>query len=86
MLSRNNLSNSEREKLNKLKSLYLNVLKKANNLGIDFFSKEIEYYEISHNKKESINNESTLWVYFFQYNLSQSYNPLFSRKYIGIKN
>ena len=60
LLSRNNLSNNEREKLNKLKSLYLNVLKKANNLGIDFFSKEIEYYEISHNKKESINNESTL--------------------------
>ena len=45
LLSRDNLSDSERKKLNRLKALYLGVLEKANGLGIDLFSDELNYFK-----------------------------------------
>lgn len=45
LLNRDNLSDNEREKLNRLKELYLQVLEKTNSLGMDLFSDEIEYYK-----------------------------------------
>lgn len=50
LLGRDNLSTTEREKLNKLRELYVVVLEEAAKVGIDFFANEIDYYK---NKSKS---------------------------------
>ncbi len=50
LFGRDNLSTTEREKLNKLRELYVVVLEDAAKVGIDFFANEIDYYK---NKSKS---------------------------------